>query len=410
MARVTFTQKFVQHPTASRPKSGERLVRDKSTPGLALKLTPNGPRAFLYIWNEKTPQGYFERRVELGPWSADAKLSDLRTRAIEMRERTKAKLPPLATSGLTMQILWDKYKAHCEPRWRESTMKDGKSIWDVHIAPTFGARTPESITRAEVIAWHHGITVGDEKKKRKPAPGRANRVLAVLRSMLNYATHDLELLNKNPAARVGMNDALPRETFLSEAQLKKLWTLLEKFEDQRAADAVRLAILTGQRRREVLGARFSEFDLHKGAWKIPAERDKAKRGKLISIPRAAIEVVRSRLEARAEFDHKDPRRNTDLLFTETGHAPLVDLKKPWAAIREAFKMPALRFHDLRHSFASLLINKGHSLYVVGAALGHSRPETTARYAHLERETLEKAAQHVGSVFDDSPRKLPEAAE
>lgn len=401
MARTTFTQKFLQHPTTSRPLRGERLVRDKVASGLALKITPEGPRAFLFIWNQRTPKGYLEKRIELCAWSPDANLSKLRATAIQMRDRVKAGHRPSATSGLSMQELWEKYLAQFEVRWRASTVADSKGAWKRHIAPTFAMRTPESITRSEVIAWHHAISVGDPKQKRKPAPGRANRVLATLKHLLNYATHDLEIMSRNPAIRVKMNEQRPRETYLSEQQLRELWRVLEEFEDQRAADAVRLAVLTGQRRREVLGACFSEFDLDRAIWSVPAERDKAKRGKSIMLPVQALEVVRSRLRARSQFDKDDPRRQSPFLFTETGDAPLVDLKKPWAKIRKAFKMPTLRFHDLRHSFASMLINRGVPLFHVGQALGHTQSTTTQRYAHVANDVLRRAALEVGNVFDPS---------
>lgn len=425
MARTNFTPGFIQNPTP-RPKTGARLIRDAKGNGLALKITPNGPRSFVFVWNVKTVGGdYLEKRVEVAKWSPAANLTKLRSTALEMRERVKAGLTPTATSGLTVSDLWDMYLAHFKPKKRASTITEDERLAKNFIIPEFGMRAPESITRPEVVTLHHKITTGKTeaqkpkaaKKGKKPAPpkgtpSQANRVLALLRHMLNFAINDLELFaTKNPCARVAMNEEKRRETFLTEKQLMALWLLLDGFENQEAADAIKLAMVTGCRRREVLGACFSEFDLKGATWKVPAERDKAKRGKTIMLPRAAIEVVLSRRTARAKLEKDDPRRESPYLFSESGDAPLVDLKRPWAEVRAKFGMPALRFHDLRHSFASVLINRGHSLYVVGKALGHSQAATTQKYAHLTSETLVRAAADVGSLFA-KPKKqhLKDAAE
>jgi integrase len=95
----------------------------------------------------------------------------------------------------------------------------------------------------------------------------------------------------------------------------------------------------------------------------------------------------------------------------TGH--LVEIKKAWKAIRRRAGIPdakrsketgqlvpntGLRPHDLRHSFASFLASSGHGLPTIGALLGHTRPETTARYAHLFDEVKLAAANKVGSIM------------
>jgi integrase len=81
----------------------------------------------------------------------------------------------------------------------------------------------------------------------------------------------------------------------------------------------------------------------------------------------------------------------------TGHR--VDLKKPWPAICKAAGINGLRVHDLRHSYASFLVSAGLSLPVIGALLGHTQPQTTARYAHLHDDPLRKATERVGALIE-----------
>ena len=78
--------------------------------------------------------------------------------------------------------------------------------------------------------------------------------------------------------------------------------------------------------------------------------------------------------------------------------PCPSLHFPWTRIKQRAILDDLRLHDLRHSFASFLVNEGVSLYVVQGLLGHTQPRTTQRYAHLAQDTLNSAAEIVANVI------------
>ncbi len=79
---------------------------------------------------------------------------------------------------------------------------------------------------------------------------------------------------------------------------------------------------------------------------------------------------------------------------ERAYKPRADLKRPWAAIRRAAELDGLRLHDLRHTFASTGAGLSLGLPIIGKLLGHARPETTARYAHLAADPMLRAAEAI----------------
>ena len=160
---------------------------------------------------------------------------------------------------------------------------------------------------------------------------------------------------------------------------------LEK-SDRPEASAIRLLLLTGARKSEVLKARWEHVRLDLRLLVVPL----SKSGKPRHIPLSdeAIAIMRA-----------IPRQpgNPWLFPGEAPGKPLSDLYLFWNKLRRELGLADVRIHDLRHTFASFLVNAGHSLYEVQKLLGHSDPRTTMRYAHLEQASLVTVAETV-SVF------------
>jgi integrase len=157
-----------------------------------------------------------------------------------------------------------------------------------------------------------------------------------------------------------------------------------------AVAAIRLLIFTGARRGEILGLRWEWIDWQAGRANLP---DSKTGRKPLMLPPAALEVLKGldQPESGKGFvirggDYSDPE------------TPLVNLKDPWGIVRKAAGLDDVRPHDLRHSFASVMVAGGASLPVIGALLGHRDVKTTARYAHLATDPLRVAADQVGGVL------------
>jgi integrase len=211
---------------------------------------------------------------------------------------------------------------------------------------------------------------------------------------------------------------------------------LSEHSDRRSADAVRLLILTGARRGETLSATWDQFDLAAGVWTKPSAATKQRKSHRIPLSppaRQHLVSIRERQDGSERFVFPGDKPG----------APLTDVKKSWAALtakatvllwasqpetaegklvarlcdrkpdgalptlaecRAAAKdlaagLTDARLHDLRHSFASVLVSGGASLPLIGAMLGHTQVSTTARYAHLADDPLRAAAERVGAVWE-----------
>lgn len=214
------------------------------------------------------------------------------------------------------------------------------------------------------------------------ANGTCNRPAIFLKVMLNLARQWGILPPDGGALRkVQLFDEVKRQRFLSTAEMRALMASLQVDENQQAAKAIELLLLTGARRNEVTQARWEHVDLERNTLLVPLS--KSGRPRTISLNAAAAALVAA-LPSRGKSDWLFPSPVTG--------RPSPALYFPWERVRKRAGLEALRLHDLRHSYASNLVNGGVSLYVVQQLLGHTNPQTTQRYAHLEQDTLARASE------------------
>jgi integrase len=140
---------------------------------------------------------------------------------------------------------------------------------------------------------------------------------------------------------------------------------------------------------------WGQLDLNAATWAKPAAMTKQRRSHLTPLAPEAVKLLRRR-EAERE-QGRVVRLKDDRVFPSTLAAPHFKLERDWVQIRASAGLDGLRMHDLRHTYASLLVGQGLSLPVIGALLGHSKPATTNRYAHLSLGPLRVAADLVGHL-------------
>ncbi len=186
----------------------------------------------------------------------------------------------------------------------------------------------------------------------------------------------------NPTAGLSTVPEVHRQRFLTPEEAQRLVGSIQTDKNQVAAKAIMLLLLTGARRREVTRARWEDVDWEKRTLLVPVS--KSGKPRAIALSAAAIALLRT-----AASDSASP-----YIFP----TQLSGLFCQWNRIRRRAGLADVRLHDLRHSFASFLVNQGVSLYVVQNLLGHSQIRMTQRYAHLAPQTLLDAAELAAVVI------------
>lgn len=262
-----------------------------------------------------------------------------------------------------------------------------ESLLRNHLLPVLGGKHLDEISKQDIVAIHHG------RRAAGAAPGSANRLLILTRYIFNLALKwEVAGVTKNPTSGVPQfEENNQRGRYLSMEEVRVLFESVVASDNKMLRFIVPMLILTGARKREVLDARWEDFDLARRTWRIPT----CKTGKARHVPLS--DGMLSLLQSIPRFDgcpFVAPNPKTRRPFVSIYHA--------WNTARKAAGMPDVRVHDLRHSYASFLINAGRSLYEVQKLLGHTEIKTTQRYAHLSQETLldatNLAARAVGVAF------------
>ena len=204
------------------------------------------------------------------------------------------------------------------------------------------------------------------------APGTVGRVIVILRYLFNLARKWNVLgTNQNPAAGIPIPPDVQRNRFLDKIEIERLVDALARDENQVAAKAILLLLLTGARRNEVTHARWEHVDLEASRLFVPLS--KSGRSRYVVLNADAVGVLRSvpRLPG-----------NPYVFPSPVTGRPCASIYFPWHRIRTEAGLRDIRLHDLRHSFASVLVNEGKPLYTVQRLLGHANAKATQRYAHL----------------------------
>lgn len=396
------------------PPSGNKIHYDAEMKGFGIRVTANGAKSF--ILNYRTNGGR-ERRFTIGAYPA-WKVAAARAEAAELRKRVDRGEDPLAEieadrNAKTVRDLCERFTKDHLPKTRPNTESGYRIIIDREILPELQHRKVADVTFSDIDELHRKIT-------KRGATYQANRTVAVLSKMFSLAIR-WEWRTDNPCRGVEKNQEVKRHRYLSPAELGQLTGALTGLADQQGADIIRLLLLTGARRGEVLAAKWEQFDIEAGVWTKPGSTTKQKtlhRVPLSAPARLLLANLRAKAGDDAEYVFPSRRASTTSEAAKGSRGksgPRVDIKRAWrqvcidAGITEARQIkgrtgkvrtvvePSARIHDLRHTYASMLASAGMSLPIIGALLGHSQPSTTARYSHLMDDPLRQATERVGAI-------------
>ncbi|MDE0697250.1 MAG: tyrosine-type recombinase/integrase [Boseongicola sp.] len=359
-----------------RPGTREFTVWDSRVPGLGVRVRPNGGRSYVVI---RTVEGR-TRRVSLGSVASmgvdEARHECLlrNASAVDTAPKEAARETPLFCDFVAGK--W--HSAHMD-RFKPSTRKGRRSMLKTQLLPAFGTTRLDRITRAGVERWFEGYS--------RTAPGGANSALDLLRQILNFGIA-CGHLETNPTRGVTKNRRTPMTRFLSREEIRRLHDALDGVarrgsSQRQQADMIRLLMLTGCRKGEIVNLRWSEVT-----------------GDTLALCDSKTGPRRVHLnpQARAVLE-RQPRGTGPWVFPSSRRPdrPSSSIHL-WPAIRQEAEIGDVRLHDLRHNFASYAVMQGVPVPVVSRLLGHSSTKMTLRYVHLDDRNVREAAERVGETM------------
>jgi integrase len=371
MATMFLTQKIVD--TLVCRTAGKRLtVFDRRCRGLVLEVRASGRKSYFLRYKDT-------RCVTRQPKLCDAESVSLK-QAKALAESYKSKMlmgeDPFRKKAVLSQVptfarfIEDQYMPHIKAHKRSWTTD--VSILKNHLLPRFADKRLDQISRKDIARMHL------ERRAGGAAAGSANRLLIMMRYIFNLALRwQVPGVEENPSKNLPLlPDNNKRERYLSQEEVRWLYEAVAASENPMLQHIVPMLILTGARKREVLDARWEDLDLERRQWRIPTTK--------LGMPRH-VPISDGVLCLLRELP-----RTTGVPYVFANPAtgkPFVSVFYSWNTARIRAGLPQLRVHDLRHSFASFLVNAGRSLYEVQKILGHTQIQTTQRYAHLAPQTL-----------------------
>lgn len=387
MPIVKLSAQFVREAVCPPGKSKVDYY-DSALKGFILEARPSGGKTFYLRYHDSHGK---LRQCKIGD-AAAVSYDKARQKAMRLRSEVELGGNPLEERQALRAVptlaefIRETYVPHIHLHRRnfQSTL----SFIKCHVLPRFGAKHLDAITTDMVAEAHQDL------RAKGYSLAQSNKLPVLLKIMFNLAkkkgipgsqsnpTDDVPLFNPNNA----------RERYLSAAETQRLHEALSRCGSAQFKSIVALLLLLGCRKRELLDARWEDVDLERRNWRIPM----SKSGKPRNIPIAerALDVFQA-LPRWKGCPYVVPNPNTK--------QPFGNLYHPWDKVRKEAGMPDLRMHDLRHTFASNLVNSGQSIYVVSKLLGHSQLKTTARYSHLADETLMSAVDAAAKVVESSWR-------
>jgi integrase len=290
---------------------------------------------------------------------------------------TKAK--PVMTMGVFME---EHYMPYVKPRKR-SWLRDDQ-LNRLRIKPTFGDVPLNEITRKQVQGFHTRLL------EEGLSPASCDHHIKLMKHALNLAV-SWEMLDKNPVKGVPLFNVDNKvEHYVSGQELVALMQVLQRDPNRNVCQIATFLLATGCRLNEALNATWSQVDVGTRVWKIPALNSKSKRIRSVPLNDTALEMLQ-------HFGQGD--EDGYVFINPRSGKRYTTITKVWFRLRQAAGLPNLRLHDLRHQYASFLVNSGRTLYEVQQILGHSDPSVTVRYAHLSLDSLRDAANSASSLIE-----------
>ena len=373
------TLRLTTRSIAALPATGRDAVHwDRDLPGFGVRVSATAARSTSSNpadppASSAPPSDPSQARRSTSDAARPPKSSTASSAAWSRSRRSPSPTPP---SPISRRAARAYVKVHCKPK----TESLYRTAIDRHIGPALGTMAVKDVRSSHVIELHDRL---------RDTPSMANHVVAMLSKMFSLAqTWELVPRHRNPCKVVRHYRDQSRERFLTPEEYRSVGAALREVEAdgsmwQPAIAAIRLLMLTGCRKSEILTLRWDDVDRTAGEFRL---RDGKRGPRMVPLTTPVLKVL------------DGIERVEGIPWVIRSQKPgihLPGLNYYWNRIRGRAGLEGVRIHDLRHSHASRVLALGETLTMIGRLLGHSKVGTTARYAHLVHDAEKAAATRTG---------------
>ncbi len=360
---------------------------DSTIKGFGIKVSKAGRKTFVYKFRSEDGRQRKRKIGDVGSMTPEqARKEAQRLSASLAFGKDIVKTKPTETDMMLVSAFCDMYlsdyaRLHKKPK----SVEDDERMIRLVVKPKLGWLLLKDVQRRDVAALHRNYHA---------TPYKANRLVGLLSKMFNLAEEwDYRQDGSNPCRHIHKYKEIPRERFLSEDEIRHLSKIIDKaeyerFVSQSVINAIRLLMMTGCRLSEITTLKWEYIDFQKSCIKLP---DSKSGKKTVWLGKNALEYI--------EGIERKPN-NPYVITGQRKGSYLINIQKPWRALRGLAGLDDVRIHDLRHTFASLAVSQNLSLTIVGALLGHKSSKSTERYAHLYTDVMEQAAALTASKMEE----------
>ena len=391
-----------------KPSNKRKVLYEDGGKGFGLRVEPSGRKSFFLEYRFGEGKERRNRVLTIGqfPSITLTKARSIAGQSLEQIEQgtdpaTKKKTNKIANrNALTVNDLVEEYiEKWAKVKKKERSWKEDERLLRKDIIPVMGRKRAKDVKRRDIVL------LLDEVVDRGAAI-TANRVLAVTRKMFNFAV-GRDIIDASPCVQIpAPSKENRRERNLSEKEIKIFW---KKLDNTKISQEIRLALkfllVTAQRKSEVIGAEWGEFDLKNKWWTIPAERAKNKQSHRVPLTSLAIEILNQvkLITGEYQFVFASPVRITrnnpgrqvgmfPILGSSVDHALRDNLTDdPKTGRTNIFNLESFTPHDLRRTAASMMTKSGVPRLTVAKILNHADREITAVYDRYEYDKEKQAA-------------------
>ncbi len=397
---VEFTKSFLDTGLVVPPGKQREEFCDTVQRGLVIQIAAMFKSDPWYLWRYKaidTNKTAYRRiapireititqaRKQVAQWKAE--------RSIAASQVVPEQKP--VQGEMTLDSFWNEFYLPSAKLHKRSWQRD-EQLYRLWLKQRFGACKLVDLSRTSFLQYQAELAATHL------SPASQDHVFKLARRLAGYAT-ELELLERNPLKGIKLR-LVPNELHdvATDEQLQKLVGVLQTDANRPVCNILLFLLSTGARVSEALKAKWSEVDLDKGVWYIPAENAKSKRGRTVPLNQSALCAI----------EEAGKRERFEVIFAnpETGKA-YTRITRTFYRLRKAAGITKMRIHSCRHQYADRVLAAGGSLYSVQMLLGHADPRVSQRYAKLSMKALHDAANMAAlSIPNPTPPAAPEGQE